>query len=772
MRGLAIFSASFSAAVLAVVYGKPDRFLILMGVLSALGAAAAALSISRTGRKGKGAAVCAAGLSTAFLWTAVYQAAFVAPVRVLDGQTVRLTAQVTQWPEESQSGFSVLVRADLPEGGTVDTLLYTDEQGAFLQPGDRIESVVYCTFADHTYDGEEITYYTAKGVFLRGVAYGTLTVERPEHLPLSALPAMWSRALEKQIFQVFPEELAGQVNAIVTGNRDHLTRPFTSSLRRAGLSHTTAVSGMHMAFLCGFLAMLLGRHRKRTSLIVIPVTLLFALVAGCTPSVVRAAVMVIMLHAAPLFERERDDVTALAAALLVLLIHNPMAAAHVGLQLSFAAVAGIFLTAEAIQSWLLIHVPQPDWRKRRYLRPLRMVLDYFVSTLAATLGASVLTIPLIAVHFSSVSLLSPLSNLLTLWAVAGIFGGGLLAGAAGLISPWASTAAAAVVVPVSRYLTWMVDWLGMLPFASITMDSFYYTLWTFFLSFAILFMLVKRSLRVTLVWSVACGAALGAAVVFTILDFDRDPFSVTALDVGQGQCALVRQGRHLTMVDCGGDSYDDPGDLAANYLQNAGKSRIDLLVLTHFHDDHANGVPQLLRRLQVSCIAMPEPDLEVPLCREILSLAEEKKIRCLIIKEDLHLEPEQGSRLVLYAPLGDEQINERGLTVLAGAGEQEALLTGDMNGEVEQLLLDHADLPDIELLFAGHHGSKYSTSLALLEAVRPELVLISAGQDNLYGHPSPETLERLQGCSVYRTDLEGAVTVRFSQKMIDTKEVP
>ena len=107
------------------------------------------------------------------------------------------------------------------------------------------------------------------------------------------------------------------------------------------------------------------------------------------------------------------------------------------------------------------------------------------------------------------------------------------------------------------------------------------------------------------------------------------------------------------------------------------------------------------------------------------------------------------------------------MTVLATTGSFDALLTGDMGGAVEQLLVRHTDLPDMELLVAGHHGSKYSTSQELLDAVTPELALISVGKDNYYGHPAPETLERLAGTELHRTDLEGTVTVNVSRKGSD-----
>ena len=764
MRVLAIFSASYSLAVWAAVYGGLDRFLPRLGLLCCGAAMVLGLLLRRMPKRRKLAVLMAAGAAVGFLWTAGYQRIFVEPARALDQRTVMLSAQVKTWPEEGENGWSVVAAAETEGRVRVDTLLYLDEQGAELRPGDQISAVTRCSCADRTFSGEEITYYTAKGIFLRGKAYGTLTVERPERLLLSVLPALLEKEVETSILTAFPEGKGAEVLAIVTGNRNDLSQPFTSSLQRAGLSHTVAVSGMHLAFLAGALSMVLGKYRRSTSLVVIPVSLLFMVMAGCTPSVVRATVMVILLMAAPLFQRERDDATALGAALLILLVQNPLAVTHVGLQLSFGAVAGIFLTAEPIWEWMKekLHLKNGKPLTLKWL--IWLIPNYIAATLASTLGAQVFTLPLCALHFSSVSLLSPLSNLLTLWCVALLFGGSLLIGVLGSFWSEGAGALAGLLIPAVEYLDWSVGELSAVPFAALTLDSFSYQLWTILLSFAILFVLIKRS-RLAL-WSACatCGAALVLAMGFAALEFYLGPMRVTMLDVGQGQSVLLRQGSFLTLVDCGGSGYDNAGDLAANHIQNVGRQRIDLLILTHFHADHANGVPQLLERVKVERLMIPDGEEDDPLRAEILELARAQGTEIVTVTDKACLEVEKGNRVEVFPPLGDREENERGLSVLASCGGFDLLMTGDMSGEVEQMLLEYTDLPDLELLAAGHHGSRSSTSEELLTATEPETVLISVGKDNAYGHPAPELLERLGEREVCRTDRDGTVTVTVTRQ--------
>ena len=390
---------------------------------------------------------------------------------------------------------------------------------------------------------------------------------------------------------------------------------------------------------------------------------------------------------------------------------------------------------------------------------------FVVSTLSATLGAMVFTTPLVALYFGSVSVVSLLANLLTLWAVTVLFllclPGGLLTGVLSMASPALGAAAAAATAPLARYLNWVIPKLSNVPFAALSMDSFYYRAWLA-LVYAVLLAGVlikgKKRLRVP---AAVCAATLCAAVALTVSTFRSGAMAAAVLDVGQGESVLLRCGDCWTLVDCGGDSMDNAGDIAADYIRSMGGRKLDLLVITHFHDDHANGVSQLLERVPVDAIAFPAAAEESPLKGAILSAAEEKQIALYEIGEDRTVTLE-GESLRLFAPLGAGETNEEGLSVLATSGDFDVLITGDMGGDVEQLLLEHTQLPHVEVLVAGHHGSKYSTSPELLAAIQPETAVISVGADNRYGHPASETLERLSdaGTELYRTDLQGTVLIR------------
>lgn len=767
MRTLATFAFSFAAAVFLTIYGGLDPWLLPLGG-ALLGLTLLLALLPRNKRRGrKRILLILSGLAAGFLWTALYMVVFFRPAQELDGRTVRLAATVADWPQEgTYGGYTVVVKAETERRVNLSAILYLDGQGAQLRPGDRVETIAHCTLGDRTFSGVKITYYTAKGIFFRAAAYGRLDVRRPDHISPQYYAAWASKALKTGIDAAFPEDVAGFVRALVTGNRDNLTDEFTTSLERAGLSHTVAVSGMHLAFLASILTALLGRGKRTTAFFTILWVVLFCGIAGNTPSVLRAAVMILLLQLAPLLDRERDGPTALALALLLLLWVNPFSAAHVGLQMSFAAVAGILLASDRVQDWLLRRFHMDEWKKpkNRAIKYLRAVPYFIVSTLSATLGATTLTVPLVALHFHIISLIAPISNLLTLWAIGFLFLGGLGAGTLAVFLPCPAAILAIPFTALARYLQWVIEQLSKPALAALPLESVYYRVWLV-LVYALVLLFVRTKGRRPVWMPLAAGTAgLILAVALTRASFYTGELAVTVLDVGQGQSVLVRTGNFLTLVDCGGDSSDDPGDVAANYLQSLGRSDVDLLVVSHYHSDHSNGIPQLLNRVKVGTIVLPDVEEDAPLRQAVTAIAAEKGIPVRFLLEDTSFTLEEGQTVSIFAPMAEAgSTNELGLTVLVSAGQTDVLITGDMEQEGERRLVQQVVLPDVEVLVAGHHGSDTSSTPELLETVKPNLALISVGLNNKYGHPSWDTLVRLDqmGADIYRTDLYGTIEVQY-----------
>ena len=754
MRKLAWFAGTFSAAVFLAVYLLPEGLLLPAGAACAL---AALLGLLLRGDRRRRMMLACLGLAAGLAWTGTYGQLTHAPAQALAGTEGTISATAADWPRETAYGSSVLVYLRPEEGLPISTRLYLDDPSPDLRPGDTLTVPAELRLAD-TIAGEHTDYYYAKGILLVAYGEGEAEVSRPVRPPWWTWPAYAARALEDSVARAFHGWAAPLITALITGEDAGMDGGEYAALRRTGLSHVISVSGLHVSFLAGCLAALLGAWRRRTAVISIALMFFFAAAVGNTPAVLRAAFMQSMLLLAPLVGREDDRATSLFTILMLLLAANPYAAASVSLQLSFAAVAGIYLFTGPLNDRLRALLPSEP--KGFWPRLGRLAGEFVFASLSTTLGAIVFTTPLTAVYFHSVSLIAPLANLLTLWAFSLAFLGGLAVSLAGLALP---ALAGVLAWPVSLAV-WFVQKvtaaLARLPFASVSTQSVYLRLWLALVYGLLLLYLLWRGEKKRPLVPIGLGtAALCGALVLNAAAQTGGALTVSVLDVGQGLSVALTSGGRTALVDCGGTGSADPGDVAADYVQDLGLSRIDLVVLTHYHQDHAGGVPELLNRLDVGLLVLPDVEADDPLRAEITALAAEQGVETLFVSENTGVALGEAA-LTIYGPLGTGGGNEEGLSVLCTAGEFDALITGDMNSAVEHRLVKYGNLPDIELLVAGHHGSKYSTSEELLLETKPETAVISTGY-NTYGHPAPETLERLAaaGCDIYRTDWSGTVTV-------------
>lgn len=752
MRKLAWAALGFAVAAGLAEYILP------VGELPYYAAALAVLSLTgllMRDRRGRARVLLAClGAALGFLdWWGHYQL-HVAPSEALVGEDVVITGTVTDYVERREDYERVEVRVT---GGAPreKALLYLYE-GTLpeLEPGDIIRTEIRVTSAV-TRQGARSRTYTAQNHNLLGyIQPDTLTVTgRTEHR-WRYFPQRLCHGVETLCDRLFPADTAPFVKGLLTGNTIDLqedTENYTA-MRTAGVLHIVAVSGMHMFVLVGFMQLLLGKSR-RTSLLCLPLIALFALMAGGKPSVARAAVMQALMLMAPVLGRESDGTTSLGAALLVLLAPNPMAIGGMGLQLSFACMAGMVFLLPGMLRWLEARLPMD-----------KRVVGYAVDNLACTLAANVFSVPLAAIYFEQVPLYSLLANLLTLLAVEGVFIASYVCCAIGAVWPTAGIAAARIVSWAARWCLWVYRALSRLPFACLYMKSARTQIWlaAIYAAFALWYVLRRRrhALRLDLP---VCASVLLLMVMLAMgkLSIRRGEGLVTALDVGQGECVVLADADGAVVVDCGGSGMNSAGDAAANYLLSIGKTRVDLLVLTHLHEDHANGVQTLLYRMEVGRLVLPADGDDGDGQREdILAAAKRRNVPVTELAEPTRATV-GGIGLDLLLPEGQDGANERGIVALARMGESKTLVMGDAGREAELALLRDWAVPDVDILVVGHHGSNSATSPSFLRAADPETAVISVGY-NSYGHPTEEVLARLDTyCdTVLRTDTRGNVALR------------
>ena len=397
-------------------------------------------------------------------------------------------------------------------------------------------------------------------------------------------------------------------------------------------------------------------------------------------------------------------------------------------------------------------------------RPRRKIRAFFSATTASSVGAMVFTVPLTALHFGNISLIAPVTNLLILWLLPAAFIGCYLAALLGLVWAWGGTALAWVTAWPLRYILAVANVLSKLPGAVLFTGSRMVVWWLVlvYAMFGAAWLLSRR--RKVRYWIPAACSVLALCAVLTVNAVQLQRTStVTALDVSQGQSIVFSSGRSCAVVDCGGRSTaEDPGDLAARKLLAQGHRSLDLLVLTHPHDDHVNGVLRLMHWLPVRTLVIPAAaDITQAPLSDILALAEVN--HTTVVRVDAQQTIAAGGISVRLYPEPCAGQEDGSMIVLASIGDYDTLVPGDVDTTAEAKFLSTCTYPDIELLFVGHHGSKRSTGDAWLDAIAPDAAIISVGY-NSYGHPTSDTLERLQAhhIPIYRTDQMGDITVHLS----------
>ena len=674
--------------------------------------------------------------------------------RDADGQIKAVTIRASDFPRETTYGYSVdgiLVLND----AEYDICVYLDgdEELPLIMPGDRIDGDFLLRMTLNTGNDSD-SYYAGKGVFLRAYQRGDVVVSPGEINDWKDIPVMLRQSILELIEGLFPPEGSEFAKALLLGDTSELDYSTDTALKVSGIRHVVAVSGLHVSILFSAVYFLSGRRRLLTAILGIPVLILFAAMTGFSPSITRACIMQILMILAMLFEREYDPPTALSFAVLVMLVQNPLCITDVGFQLSVGCMVGILLFSGRIRGWMLSDKCLGQAKGKGIKARVKRLL---ASSVSVTLGAMTVTTPLCAVYFGTVSLVGIVTNLLTLWIVTYIFIGIILACILGSVWLSLGKGAAWLVTWGIQYVLLTAQVLSEFPLAAVYTKSIYVIMWLV-LCYILLAIFLFMKNKQPIVFACCMALGLSAALLVSWVEPLLDDCRMTVLDVGQGQCILLQSKGRNYLVDCGGMGAAVTADEATQTLLSQGVTQLDGMILTHFDDDHSAGAANLLTRVDADMIMIPDSE-DADCVGDGLANATDGQV--LPISQQTVLKFE-GTELTVFPAALTDSGNESSLCVLFQTEKCAILITGDRGGFGERMLLRNGQIPKVDVLIAGHHGSKNSVCEELLQAVDPDVVIISVGADNPYGHPAAETLKRLEehGCEIYRTDLHGMIIYR------------
>jgi competence protein ComEC len=574
-----------------------------------------------------------------------------------------------------------------------------------------------------------------------------------------------------RLYEVFPEKEAGIMSRILLGDKSGLDDDVEEMYKRNGIIHTLSISGLHITLIGMSIYRLLRKAGFPVWLSALTggvLLVMYGIMTGMAVSVCRAIGMYIIRVLSLAIRRTYDMLTAMGVMAVILVCVNPLYLKHAGFLLSFASIAGVGIIfpvfTEGDEEEAAEKRYEPSKLRRAVIEQAGEILGGMRETALAGLSITLMTAPVQLWFYYEIPVYSVLINILVIPFMSVL----LISGFAVMLVPGTGIIGTIDCMILKGYEL-LCTFFEKLPHGTwnpgrpkAVMIAAYYIL----LAAAVCCIYTDKKIKKRII-----STALIVVSFICLSAHGSYESSVTFLDVGQGDGIVVRTDKGgVYIFDCGSSSRSSVGKyVLRQYLKYYGISRVDAVVVSHSDTDHCNGITEMLENSDEWGIAVDNiiiPDVKGEDFDSILSYADYANI--MYINSGDGWNDGNLCFYCLHPPEGMEGEDSNALSAcfLVRLDGVNILLTGDVEGEGEQLLLQElkdTGIADVDILKAAHHGSKYSTSQELLKQISPRLTVISCGKNNRYGHPHEETLERLYdvGSAVLCTKDSGAVTVEI-----------
>jgi len=563
--------------------------------------------------------------------------------------------------------------------------------------------------------------------------------------PINAISGAIRRAFKATALTIGGESGA-LIPGLVLGDTSLESAHFVDDMRRSGLTHLTAVSGENFAIIAAFLLWMLAffvRGMRTRILITALILITFIFLVRPSPSVMRASVMTAVLLVGKIKGERGSALPALGLAIGLLVLLDPFQAIDPGFALSVSATAGILIAAGPITQHL-----------SRFIGPSK-----FVEMLAIPLAATLFCTPLIMAISGQLSLVSLPANLLASEVVAPITIIGFIGALLSPLAPGFSHLLLLLCKPFASWIVFIAHVLGSLPVLKVPKSFLGATI-----ALVAILLIIRR------LWKVIAIITFAVVIVHfcTSMGWPGSNWVFVNCDVGQGDGAVINLGGGSAIViDVGPDPVAMDSCLRALHIE-----RISLLVLSHFHADHVNGLSGALHGRDVESVWVsnnPEPALEYTQTRELLRnrpltvVHQGQKSEfnsALGLVKIFVLWPRVEVEKLPSLPGDGSGINNSSIALLITIGRISIYTAGDTEPPAQQAIAESRLIQKVDLLKVSHHGSAYQYA-PLIDLLKPKVAIISVGAGNSYGHPAPSTVAALEqrGAHVLRTDVDGAISL-------------
>ena len=711
--------------------------------------------------------------------------------RISAARTVKIEGTVSErW--KSRDGYTYVLKDTSLPGAQKNISLHkvrvntTQEK---LKIGTRIQARGKLVFTEHASNPggfDSFLYYAGDDI------YSAFSMKNFRILQEAGANNIAEKAaqLREQIAEIFRtgmgETAGGILSAMLLGDRSGIEEETRTNYSVSGLGHLLAISGLHVGVIGAALLAALKRLRLPNAAALSGSVLgLFAYCqfAGSRDSTMRAFLMFSVMAAARFLLRSYDMLSSLSLAGILLLLGNPYRLFRSGFMLSFGAAAGLGTVYPVLRHWI---------PAERSSRKRTKVKKFFLEGFFVWLSVTAVTLPIVLWNYNELPVYGAAANVLFVPLTEGI----ILLGIAGALLSLLIPILGNGLLFIPKTLIFLQNGAGdvfrRLPGATmITGQPDAFRIVLYYSGLIVLLLAVKQKAekgeqkqneeeenlpRSKKAAALGPAAVLCAGILISLV-FIRPyhGFSITALDVGQGDSIVITTGKDTLMIDGGSSSMSQCGKyVLLPYLKNQGISCVDAVMITHSDSDYMNGILELLQQssqnlttVRIKRLIMPSWMRDDEIGQNLKTAAEEAGTEVIYLaKGDLLKSAEVSMRIL--APEADSGYtgNEGSLTVGLTYGTFRALFTGDLEGKAEEELtpeLDHYDY-----LKAAHHGSSGSTSEAFLAAVTPDLSIISAPKLSSYDHPGADTIERIEkaGSVWLQTGFLGAITVSYDKGRI------
>lgn len=639
--------------------------------------------------------------------------------------------------------------------------------------------------------------------------YGTIKLENGEVLEknkgniLISFSNKISNSVKEKIYDLLDKREANLLIGLLLGDDDNIDDDIEEAFKISSLSHVLAVSGMQVTYIITAMYFIFNNllGKRKTKIVIIIILIFYTILTGFSPSIVRASIMGILIMGAGLFYRKNDIWNSIAISLLLMLIYNPFLITNVGLQLSYLGTIGIIL----LNKTFLRIFNKIRFEKYILNRKIINIVSKIIEILTVTISASVAVFPIMLYNFNLFGTYFLITNLLASIIIGPI----TIFGTVIVIISFVFLKIGkllSIILEISLNTLVFVSNFSKLPFSKIyittpkiSMIIFYYVIIIFFnyiykiynnrnlsltqIRFRNLIALYKYKIKEIYNNKKSRKKFISILILivfcFNIYNFFiiKRELKIYFVDVRQGDSTFIVTPKNETILIDGGGSLGTDFDVGEStllpYILDRGYKKINLMFVSHFDQDHIGGLFKILEELKVEkvCISKQEEDSEN--YQKFLNIVKEKNINVLVVKIGDKIVLDKNLYFDILWPkdkqIEENKLNNNAIVMKLNYNNFSMLFTGDIEKKAEEEILEtykNSKILESDILKVAHHGSKTSTTDEFLNKVKPKIALIGVGKDNMFGHPSNTTIEKLEkmNIKIYRTDLNAEISICVNDK--------